>query len=450
MSLPRYPAYKDSGVEWLGQVPAHWEVTPIGHRYNVQLGKMLDTSKISGEHLAPYLRVFDVQWGAINTQDLPTMDFSGGDRVKFSLRAGDLLVNEGGSYPGRSAIWTGQLQECFYQKALHRLRAYRHHEDSSKFLYYLMAVAVDQGVFVAGGNEATIEHLPAERFRRYRFPFPRLSEQTAITSFLDRETAKIDALMAEQQRLIDLLKEKRQAVISYAVTKGLNPDAPMKPSGTEWLGDVPAHWAAMPLKRDLVFLTSGSRGWADYYADAGALFIRIANLTRDGIGLDLSDAQRVEVPDGSEGSRTRVQTGDVLFSITAFLGSVAVVPEDLDSAYVSQHVALARLRQAYLSPVWVAYAALSIVGKTWFDTQSYGGTKIQLSLDDVRDLPLPVPPLAEQLAITAHLDAETARLDALTAAAQSAIDLLRERRAALISAVVTGQIDVRSLPQMNL
>jgi type I restriction enzyme, S subunit len=158
----------------------------------------------------------------------------------------------------------------------------------------------------------------------------------------------------------------------------------MKPSGVEWLGDVPAGWEMMPLKRDLDYLTSGSRGWAENYSDNGELFIRIANLTRGTIGLDLSDIQRVAVPEGAEGSRTKVRPGDVLFSITAYLGSVAVVPDGLETAYVSQHIALARLRKARISSKWVGFVALSVVGQTWFDTKSYGGTKVQLSLDDVR------------------------------------------------------------------
>ena len=114
-------------------------------------------------------------------------------------------------------------------------------------------------------------------------------------------------------------------------------------SGVDWLGDLPSHWTVTPLKRDTIFVTSGARGWAENYSDDGDLFLRIGNLTRTSISLDLSDIQRVTVEDGSEGARTQVRAGDVLFSITAYLGSVAVVPDGLGTAYVSQHVALARL-----------------------------------------------------------------------------------------------------------
>ena len=219
----------------------------------------------------------------------------------------------------------------------------------------------------------------------------------------------------------------------------------MKPSGIEWLGDVPEHWEVMQLKRDLEFLTSGSRGWAENYADEGELFIRITNLTRGTIALDLSDIKRVVVPEGAEGSRTKVEADDILFSITAYLGSIAIIPENLESAYVSQHIALARLRKANLSSKWVGYVALSVVGQTWFETSSYGGTKIQLSLDDVKELPIPTPPTEEQFAIVSYLELALAKFDTLTTESQNAINLLQERRTALISAAVTGQIDVRHL-----
>lgn len=209
---------KPSGIEWLGEVPEHWTIAPILYRYSVQLGKMLDASRITGRSLHSYLRVADVQWGAINLSELPQMDFSEDDRERFSLVAGDLLVNEGGSYPGRSAIWSGAIEECYYQKALHRMRAHRPEQDSTRFLFYLMYWAAHQGVFIAGGNETTIEHLPAERLRKYRFPFPLINEQLEIATFLDTETTKYDTLTAEAERAIELLQERRTALISAAVT----------------------------------------------------------------------------------------------------------------------------------------------------------------------------------------------------------------------------------------
>ena len=214
-----------------------------------------------------------------------------------------------------------------------------------------------------------------------------------------------------------------------------------KDSGVAWLGLVPEHWIVIPLKRDIEFVTSGARGWAENYADDGDLFLRIGNLTRDSIRLDLSDTQRVVVPDGAEVDRTQVQAGDILFSITAYLGSVAVVPAGLGRAFVSQHVALVRPSKKHCLSEWLAYVAISYVGKTHLETTGYGGTKVQLSLADVTSLPMVVPPIDEQTALVEFLDRETAKIDALVAEQEKLIALLQEKRQAVISHAVTKGLD---------
>lgn len=224
--------------------------------------------------------------------------------------------------------------------------------------------------------------------------------------------------------------------------------AAYKASGIAWLGCIPEHWPMCPLKRNLDFLTSGSRGWAEHYSEGGPLFIRIGNLTRETIHLDLSDIQRVNVPAGAEGERTRVQPGDVLFSITAYLGSVAVVPDGFEPAYVSQHVALARLRRDCVLPAWVAYVASSRIGKTYLEAQGYGGSKVQLSLEDVASLILPMPPLPEQFAICAFLARELSKIDALIAEQEKLIALLAEKRQATISHAVARGLN-RDAPMMD-
>jgi type I restriction enzyme S subunit len=431
MSFPRYPSYKDSGVEWLGKVPGHWGVRRIGYYFNERREKVSDKD-------FPALSV--TKNGIVPQLDTAAKSDDGDNRKKVCN--GDFVINSRSDRKG-----SGGVSELDGSVSLICTVLHPQEHVHTPFVNHLLRCQPFQEEFYRNGK-GIVADLWSTNFSEMRnilLGMPPLTEQNRIADFLDRETAKIDELVAEQRRLMELLKEKRQAVISHAVTQGLNPHAPMKPSGIEWLGDVPVHWEVMSLKRDLDFLTSGSRGWAENYSDEGELFIRITNLTRGSIGLDLTDIQRVAVPDGAEGSRTKVRPGDVLFSITAYLGSVAVVPDVFESAYVSQHVALARLRQVRLMPKWVGFVALSLVGQTWFETKSYGGTKIQLSLDDVRDLPIPVPPLDEQCAIVALLETQVTQFDTLTAEAQRAIDLLQERRTALISAAVTGQIDVRAL-----
>lgn len=209
---------KDTGIEWLGQVPKHWEVVPCSYRYEVQLGQMLNEERAQGEHLRPYLRVFDVQWGRINIDDLPTMNFPPSAQQRYRLEAGDLLVNEGGSYVGRSAIWKGEIEECYYQKALHRVRPRNPHRDTSKYLIWTMELATKLGVFVASGNQTTIDHLTAEQLRSRRFPFPSPPEQTEIAEFLVQVSSKLELLERDAELSIGLLRERRSALISAAVT----------------------------------------------------------------------------------------------------------------------------------------------------------------------------------------------------------------------------------------
>ena len=419
--------------DWLPPLPHHWAVSQLGFRYEVQLGKMLNPDAVSGEDPAPYLRNTDVQWGRINTEDLPRMSFDTRERTKFALRPGDLLVCEGGDV-GRAAIWNGELAECFYQKALHRVRPWLNTE-IPKFLYYVVAAASWRGAFLAEGNRSTIVHLPAEKLRAMRFPFPPRAEQHAIADFLDRKMAPIDALIAKKQHQRELIEEERRALITEWITLG-------PPQGRALAAASPSHWSQSRLKHLVSFTTSGSRGWAEHYAEFGAVFFRIGNLRRGRITLDMSEVQHVVPPQGAEGQRTRVRNGDVLLSITAFIGSIAVVTGLDEEAYVSQHVALVRPIPERADPVWLGYALLSEVGQSQLQQAMYGGTKVQLGLEDVRELRLPVPPLSEQIAIGTFLREQDEALDGLEDRTSRQIDKLTEYRQALVAAAVTGQLDV--------
>ena len=215
-----YPAYKDSGVEWLGRVPEHWEVAGLGYRYEQCLGKMLDGKRITGEHLVPYLRNIDVQWDEINVADLPQMDIRPDEIPRYTVHPGDLLVCEGGEV-GRCAIWRGEIDPCGFQKALHRLRPRDGERDTPRFLYYGLAVAVTSGAF-ADGHESTIAHLTGEKLRRHRFAFPSTDEQTTIVRYLDATERLSSARRASLLRQIDLLREYRTRLICDVVTGRLD------------------------------------------------------------------------------------------------------------------------------------------------------------------------------------------------------------------------------------
>ncbi len=214
----------NAGLQWLGPVAVDRDVCRLGYRYEVQLGKMLNPDAASGEELRPYLRNVNVQWDRIDVEDVNEMSFDASDRARFSLRSGDLLVCEGGDV-GRCAIWEEQLPECYYQKALHRLRPRSPSKDVPRYLYYVLWAASRQGLFASDGNQNTIPHLTAEQLRAHRFPFPSREVQEQVVERLDswkRGVSDVESLAIHQSRL---LEERRQALITAAVSGQLDVEA---------------------------------------------------------------------------------------------------------------------------------------------------------------------------------------------------------------------------------
>lgn len=210
---------KDSGIPWLGEVPAQWDLPPLYLRYSSELGKMLDTDRITGRYLVSYLRNVDVQWDAINYENLPAMDIKPDEIARYTVRDGDLLVCEGGEV-GRTAVVNVGNSVIGYQKALHRLRALSEAE-CPRYMFYIFSWASKAGAF-AGEGQATIAHLTGEQLRKYRFPRPSKVEQEAIAEFLDDAIAKLAKLSEEAESGIALLKERRNALIAAAVTGQMN------------------------------------------------------------------------------------------------------------------------------------------------------------------------------------------------------------------------------------
>ena len=280
-------------------------------------------------------------------------------------------------------------------------------------------------------------------FSDFILAIPPLALQTTISGFLDRETTRIDALIAKKTRFIELLREKRQALITQAVTKGLDPHVQLKDSGVEWLGEVPEHWEVVRVKHITPFITSGPRGWSDFIDDNGnEIFLQSGELN-DSLQILPHKAKRISPPQGAEGNRTKLQENDIVICITgANTGRVAIVGELLATTYINQHLCLIRPDLTRMLSKFLGLLLSSEFGRTYFDVMQYG-LKEGLSLSNIADAPLAIPPINEQVQICAYLDNETIRLDALITKTQQSIDLLKERRSALITAAVTGQIDVR-------
>jgi type I restriction enzyme S subunit len=211
---------KPSGIPWLGDVPEGWDVAALRHRYDQCLGKMLDTKRITGAHLLPYLRNTDVQWERINVVDLPTMDVPPQEYDRYTLRAGDLIVCEGGEV-GRAAIWSGGLEVCAFQKALHQLRPRKPDRDCPRFLLLQLRLAVALGAFV-DGHESTIAHLTGEKLRAHRFLFPTFEDQQRLVAACDSQSREINKAVDGVEREIALIQEFRTRLIADIVTGKLD------------------------------------------------------------------------------------------------------------------------------------------------------------------------------------------------------------------------------------
>ncbi len=295
-------------------------------------------------------------------------------------------------------------------------------------------------MYGAGGQK----RVPDAFVRNFATAFPPLTEQTAIAAFLDRETLKIDSLVAEQRRLIELLKEKRQAVISHAVTKGLNPHAPTKPSGIEWLGCVPEHWTMKRLKHISPAVTVGIVVNPSTFAtDHGVPFIHGGDI-REGI-INAKDARKI-TPDASElNAKTKLEAGDVLtVRVGAGRGTTAVVPPECNGGNCAS---VMHVRKGKFNSHWLCFAMNDRLIQFQLEIVEYDAAQPQFNISHAIEFWFSVPPKDEQDAIAEHLSYATVAFDILTAEAQRAIELLQERRTALISAAVTGKIDVRNLKQ---
>lgn len=442
MTMSRYSEYRWSGVDWLGDVPAHWGVVPLKRIFEVSLGKMLQNEASSeSDEAKPYLRAANIKWSGVDTSDIKLMWISSRERSHLRLRVGDLLVSEGGDV-GRSCVWQAELPECYFQNSVNRVRS--RGEGDTKYLYYWMSAIKSKGFIDVICNKSTIAHFTAEKVAEVPTPFPPLQEQLAIAAFLDRETAVIDALIAEQERLLALLAEKRQAVISHAVTKGLDPDAPMKDSEVAWLGRVPAHWAVVPLKRCLSDIKAGPFGSAltkDMYVDSGyRVYGQEQVIPADfSVGDYYVDEQVFR-----ELRQYQVTPGDVLISCVGTFGKVAVVPADIEAGVINPRLLRLRCAQA-VSPDYLVELLRSSSVFEQISSASRGGTMDIINAGTLGKVWVALPPPEEQADIIQFVRAELQRIEALTDASRRAASLIRERRVALIAAAATGKIDVREV-----
>lgn len=426
-----YTEYKDSGVEWLGDIPTHWQLIPCRAAVSHVVDKNND-GKIQN-----YLSLM-ANVGVIRYEDKGDVgNKKPDDLTKCKIvKKGQLVINSMnygiGSY-GMSPF-DGICSPVYIileprGNVLKRyaLRIF----ENTPFQKHLATF----------GN-GILEHRSAIKWDDIKgqvIPLPSKDEQKTILKFLDHETAKIDNLIEKQQHLIELLKEKRQAVISHAVTKGLNPDVPMKDSEVEWLGEVPEHWIIKRLKHISPKVGVGLViNPSTYTKDEGVYFIFGGDVKE--FGFDLTKTRRISPQDSNKLLPSRLNSRDLVSVRVGYPGITSVVTDDLEG---SNCASIIIIRRGSYNSDWLCAAMNVWVGRQQVDLASYGAAQKQFNVSDAIEFIFPVPSINEQNDIADFVQKTLSKFDDLTQKALKQIELLQERRTALISAAVTGKIDVR-------
>jgi type I restriction enzyme S subunit len=415
MSMTPYLEYKDSGVEWIEKVPSHWKKLQVKHVFNLGRGRVISTEEVQPEGLYPVYSSQTMNDGCLGYID--SFDFDC-DQITWTTdgaNAGTIFLRSG---KHNCTNVCGTLQP-------------KNNDLSLKYaMYYLSHVTQfykrpdTNGAKIMNGEMAAI-----------LFLLPTDTEQKKIASFLEHEVTKIDSLIAEQEKLIELLKEKRQAAVSHAVTKGIKPNVKMKDSGVEWLGKVPEHWDIMPLKRFFGLIVDLAPD--DNDLELLSLYTEIGVKPRKDLE---ARGNRASTTDGY----LKVAKGDIVVNkLLAWMGALGVSEYE---GVTSPAYDILRAKRS-LSPHYYDHLFRCGILNTEFRRYSRGimDMRLRLYFEEFGQFPMPFPPQEEQLEIVESLRNRLEQFNTLSNEALKAIELLQERKSALISVAVTGQINVRDV-----
>lgn len=433
--MRRYPAYRNSGVEWLGEVPEDWGVVPARRLFR----QVRDAARPEDEQLSATQKhgVLPQRLFMAQEDQKVVLALAGLENFKH-VEEGDFVISLRSFQGGiEYSAYLGCVSPAYTV-----LRGTKRTWDT----YFKYLLKCDPFINILQSVTSGIRdgrNVSYDQFGMVDLPFPPLPEQTAIAAFLDRETAKIDALVDEQRRLIALLREKRQAVISHAVTKGLNPAVSMKPSGVDWLGDVPEGWTVAAIKRYCAKITDGAHISPD--TEGGVFpFVSTKDVSEQGIDLENCLLTSETSFRCMQSTGCQPYPGDILFSKDGTIGRTAIVNSEIEFVVASSLIII-RPRPEEVTSDFLNYLCQSKMVASQVSSFVKGAGLPRLSITNLLKIVGSFPPLMQQQQIVDFLDGEVTKLDALAHEAEAAIALLQERRAALISAAVTGKIDVRDL-----
>ena len=434
---------KDSGIEWIGEIPEGWEISKVSYFYEVQLGKMLQPQKKSETDTEEkYLCAANVGKNSLSLDTLKTMWFSQTEKHQFDLKEGDLLVVEGGDVASCAIIET-PIRNLFFQNALHRVRPL--HNESVAFLRYWLMTAKSYGYIDLICNKATIAHFSKEKFIALPILVIPQDIQSKIVSFLDLECKQIDDLLSKSRSSIEEYKKLKQAVVTQAVTKGVRGEREMKDSGVEWIGEIPKEWRKTQL-RHCATIKSGITLGKSYSKDTVLIerpYLRVANV--QGGYVDLNDLATIQVtPD--EDLKYRLHSGDVLMTEGGDrdkLGRGCVWHGEIEPCLHQNHVFAVQTNETVLLPEFLEYLTASNVGRSYFDVTAIKTTNLACtSSSKVLAFTIPLPPIEEQIEIVSYIKKRSLELNKLIMKKELLVQELERYKKSLIYEVVTGKREV--------
>jgi type I restriction enzyme S subunit len=440
MKRKSYPKYKPSGVEWLGEVPETWEVKKLKYVSDTCTGFAFSSDDYTDDGI-PLIRIGDIlQDGNIDIDNAKKLPDEYLRFYRFArIEKEDILMAMTGATIGKA----GQYQ--FDKPGLLNQRVCKFVPNSigEKYLWYILKSEQYLEHIKLTGFGGAQPNISDVQLLAFCSAFPPLPEQHSIAAFLDRETGRIDTLIGKKKKLVELLREKRMALISSAVTKGLNASVKVKPSGVEWLGEVPEHWVVSPIKRIVVTPVTDGPHETPEILDEGVPFVSAEAIRNNKIDFERKRGFISEFDHRRYSLKYHPKRDDIyMIKSGATTGNLAIVETD-DEFNIWSPLAVIRVHKNKADAKFI----LSAMNSKEFQTSvqlfwSYG-TQQNIGMNVIEKLPVPLPPLTEQQAIATFLDRETAKIDTLVSKVETAIEKLKEYRTALISAAVTGKIDIR-------
>jgi type I restriction enzyme S subunit len=428
LKYKHYPSCTDTGIHWLGKIPTHWNISRVSELAQLINGFPFDSQYFVRGAGTPLIRIRDL--ASSETE----VNYAGPAAEDAWVYPGDLIIGMDGEF--NLDRWRGS--KALLNQRLCCLRQIN--RTDMDFISYALPLPLK--VINDLTYSTTVKHLSSDDVRKARLPMPPAQEQRAIVSFLNHETAKIDALIEKKERLIELLQEKRMALITQAVTKGLDPNVPMKDSGVEWLDEIPEHWIMMALKYLVPEITVGIVVTpAKYYVDDGITCLRSLNISRGDINLD--ELVFISKEANELHRKSKIFKNDIVVVRTGQTGTAAIIPAQLDGTNCIDLLIIRRSDR--LLPKFVYYYLNSWAAISQAEILSVGAIQAHYNTATLAELVFPAAPLAEQAQIVDYLDEKTVSLNALIEKIAVAVNQLKEYRAVLISSAVTGKIDIRGI-----